>query len=197
MMTTAGGWQDQIGGIEPGVKMIRTSPGLTQTPALHRIAFDHVPGGSLHSRLLLYYTGYTRMARNILQKVVGRYLGFDREAIDIIGELKASAEQMERDLGAGDVDAFGRGIDRYWELKKRLDPGSTNLRIERLLKPLNRYLTGRLLPGAGGGGFLFMVARDAAAATGIRLHLEKNPPNPQARFFDFAIDQRGLSVTVL
>jgi fucokinase len=197
MMTTGGGWQDQIGGIEPGVKLIRTEPGPEQKPRIHRIAFDFSPGSALQSRVLLYYTGYTRMARNILQKVVGRYLAYDPEAISIIKELKDCAEAMESDLGAGDVDAFGRGIQRYWELKKSLDPGSTNPQIEALIRPLDRFLTGRLLPGAGGGGFLFMVARDAGAAVRIRRHLMQNPPNPLARFFDLEIDRKGLLVTIL
>ena len=197
MMTTGGGWQDQIGGIEPGVKLIRTDAGPEQKPRIHRIAFDFSPGSALQSRSLLYYTGYTRMARNILQKVVGRYLAYDPEAIAIIGDLKQCAEAMESDLGAGDVDAFGRGVQRYWDLKKRLDPGSTNEQIEALIRPLDRFLTGRLLPGAGGGGFLFMVARDPQAAGRIRRHLESNPPNPLARFFDLSVDSKGLSVTVL
>ncbi len=197
MMTTGGGWQDQIGGIEPGVKLIRTRAAVDQTPSIHRIAFDFSPGGSFRSRMLLYYTGYTRMARNILQNVVARYLARDAETIQIIHQLKGAAERMESELGSGDADGFGRGIDRYWELKKQIDPGSTNARIEALIRPLNRYLTGRLLPGAGGGGFLLMVARDEEAAGRVRRHLAVHPPNALARFFDLDIDNRGLSVTVL
>jgi len=65
------------------------------------------------------------------------------------------------------------------------------------LRPLDKYLTGRLLPAAGGGGFVFMVARDAECAARVRRILETNPPNALARFFDFSVDQKGLSVTVL
>jgi len=54
-----------------------------------------------------------------------------------------------------------------------------------------------LLPAAGGGGFVFMVARDAECAARVRRILETNPPNALARFFDFSVDQKGLSVTVL
>ena len=54
-----------------------------------------------------------------------------------------------------------------------------------------------LLPGAGGGGFVFMVAKSAAAARRIRADLESNPPNKAGRFFDFALDAGGLKVTVL
>jgi fucokinase len=197
VMTTGGGWQDQIGGITPGVKLIRTDPGSRQTPMIHWIPFDMTPFGPLQSRLLLYYTGYKRMAKQILQKVVARYLSRDPEAIAIIHRLKAEAERMESDLATGDVDAFGRGVQRYWELKKALDPGSTNEKIEALLRPLDKYLTGKLLPGAGGGGFVFMVARDAECASRVRQILEKNPPNALARFFGFSVDQKGLSVTIL
>jgi hypothetical protein len=42
-----------------------------------------------------------------------------------------------------------------------------------------------------------MIARDAAAAERVRRALEAAPPNPAARFFDFAIDPQGLSVTAL
>ncbi|HYK88418.1 MAG TPA: L-fucokinase [Acidobacteriota bacterium] len=197
VMTTGGGWQDQIGGITPGVKLIRTVPGVRQIPALHWIPFDMTSSGPLRPRLLLYYTGYKRMAKHILQKVVARYLSRDPAAIGIIHRLKAEAEKMEAALASGDVDAFGRGVECYWELKKALDPGSTNEKIEALLKPLGRYLIGKLLPGAGGGGFVFMVARDAECAARVRQILEREPPNKLARFFDFDIDQKGLSVTVL
>jgi len=197
LMTTAGGWQDQVGGITPGVKLIRTNPGADQTPSLHWAVFDLSPGGELKSRLLLYYSGYQRMAKNILQKIVGRYLARDHEAIAIIHRLKEGAEQMKNDLGMGDAEGFARGVQLYWDLKKQLDPGSTNEKIESLLGPLERYLSGKLLTGAGGGGFIFMVARDAEAARRVRQLLEKNPPNALARFFDFDVNPHGLSVTVL
>jgi len=130
VMTTGGGWQDQVGGITPGVKLIRTDPGPRQTPMLHWIPFDMAPSGPLKPRLLLYYTGYKRMAKQILQKVVARYLSRDPEAIAIIHRLKVEAEKMESDSAAGDVDAFGRGVQHYWEPKKAFDPGSTNEKMK-------------------------------------------------------------------
>ncbi len=197
IMTTAGGWQDQVGGIVPGVKLIRTDPGPSQAPRIHWAPFEMSPGSEMASRLLLYYTGQKRMAKNILQKVVGRWLARDAEAIEIVHELKELAETMERSLGAADVDAFGRGVGRYWELKKRLDPGASNPAIDSLLAPIDRFLTGNLLPGAGGGGFIFMVARDTASTSKIREILDSNRPNPLARFFDFSIDSKGLALTTL
>lgn len=197
MMTTAGGWQDQVGGMTPGVKIIRSTPGPQQTLSLHWAGMEMSMRDALRDRMLLYFTGQKRLARNILQNVVGRYLARDPKSLAIIEQLKQGAEAMKDDLDRGDVDAFARGIDRYWELKKQLDPGSTNPAIERLLKPVEPQLLGKVLPGAGGGGFIFMIARDPEAARAVRQSLERRPPNEFARFFEFGIDPIGMKTTVL
>ncbi len=197
MMTTGGGWQDQVGGITPGVKIVRTVPGPDQNPSLHWTGVDLTERSPLKRRMLLYFTGQKRLAKNILQNVVGRYLARDPQSLAIIDQLKASAEQMKDDLDRGDAEAFAQGIDQYWQLKKAIDPGSTNLGVEKIIKKVDKYLSAKLLPGAGGGGFVFMVAKDEEAAEKVRFTLDKQPPNPHSRFFDFQIDPQGLKVTVL
>ncbi len=196
-MCTGGGWQDQAGGIMPGVKLIQTQPGQDQTVSLRWTVFDMTEGSELKRRSLLYFTGQKRMARNILHNVVASYLARDPLILRTLEELKVSALQTKEALDARDIDGFARGIDRYWELKKRIDPGSTNPLIEALLKTAKPYTQAALLPGAGGGGFIFMIAKSAADAERIRRVFEAKPLNSYARFFDFDIDQNGLTVTVL
>jgi len=58
------------------------------------------------------------------------------------------------------------------------------------------YIYGAKLPGAGGGGFLFMVCRSPEAALSVKAMLEAEPSNERARFFDFDISDEGLVVTV-
>ncbi len=197
LMGTGGGWQDQVGGITGGIKLIRTTPGPDQRPSIHWCAFDLAAHPALRGRCLLYFTGIKRMARDILQKVVLRYLARDPEVLRIVDQLKAGAERLKRALDAGDHDALIASVEEYWRLKQQIDPGSTNPQIEALLRPINHELAARLLPGAGGGGFVFMIAKDAAAAQRVRQRLESRPPMPTARFFDFAVDHQGLSVTTL
>jgi fucokinase len=196
-MCTGGGWQDQIGGIMPGVKLIRTRPGADQTASVSWTVFDMSSGSPLRERLLLYFTGRKRMARDILHHVVARYLARDALTRRTVAELKDAALQMKADLDARNVDAFARGIERYWTLKKQIDPGSTNPQIDALLRRVDRWTAGRVLPGAGGGGFVFLVARDPDAAQAIRHSLTRRPPNRLARFFEFDVDNAGLKVTVL
>lgn len=196
-MCTGGGWQDQIGGVIPGVKLIRSQRGAEQTVSLSWAVFDLRPGSALRERTLLYFTGQKRMARHILHNVVRQYLARDPVTLRTIDELKAAALEMKANLDAQDVDAFAQGIERYWTLKKQIDPGSTNPQIESLLKSVSRWTAGRMLPGAGGGGFIYLVARDPDAARQIRRRLTDSPPNRLARFFDYDVDQTGVKVTVL
>lgn len=196
-MCTGGGWQDQVGGIVPGVKLIRTKPGVDQTASLSWSVFDLRPGSELRERLLLYFTGQKRMARNILHNVVLHYLARDPMVLKTVDDLKEAVLELKTRLDAQDVDGFARSIEHYWTLKKQIDPGSTNPQIEAVLKSIAPWTAGRLLPGAGGGGFILIVARNASCAQKIRKYLIAHPPNPLARFFDFDVDQTGLKVTVL
>ncbi|MEI8122633.1 MAG: hypothetical protein WCI20_11310 [bacterium] len=196
-MCTGGGWQDQIGGIVPGVKLIRTKPGADQSASLSWSVFDLRPGSVLKERTLLYFTGQKRMARNILHNVVRRYLARDPVILETVDELKKTALDMKSCLDAQDVNGFACGIERYWTLKKQIDPGATNPPIEALLKSISRWTSGRLLPGAGGGGFILLIASSARAAQQIRRYLVAHPPNALARFFEFDVDQTGLKITVL
>jgi galactokinase/mevalonate kinase-like predicted kinase len=192
MLTTGGGWQDQVGGIYPGVKLTRTEPGPAQTPNVEPLPFD----ASLAGHLLLYYTGITRLAKNILVTVVGRYQAGDPGVRAIIDELKTGAAEVAEAVKARDLGGFGRGVRNYWELKKRIDSGATTPAVESIVASVDRECLGHTLLGAGGGGFLLMVARDDAAARQIREELNSRPAAPGARFCDFAIDKQGLQVRV-
>lgn len=197
MMRTGGGWQDQAGGITPGIKLVRTDPGPIQRPEVIPISCDASRTSELAGRMLLYYTGHRRMARDILHGVVTRYLRRATGIRRIIDDLKRNAADTKDALAAGNIDAFARGVLHFWELKKAIDPGATNANIECLIDLVKHELSGYELPGAGGGGFLFMIARDRDAAARIRRILERRPPNNLARFYEPAIDLHGMSISVL
>jgi galactokinase/mevalonate kinase-like predicted kinase len=100
-------------------------------------------------------------------------------------------------LDAKDIDGFAQGVARYWEQKKAIDPGATNEKIEALLASVRQEVQASLLPGAGGGGFVFIIAKSVEAAYRIWKTFDKQPLNEHSRFFDFAIDDQGLKITVL
>lgn len=196
MMSTAGGWQDQAGGITPGIKLVSTEQGAHQVPRVRRIAMSRAAMDELKARSLLLYTGRRRLARDILHGVVRRYLNQDPAVIRIVEELKDAARTMARDLARGDIDGFARGVLRNWELKKAIDPGSTNAMVEAMLRPLVPRLSGYELAGAGGGGFIYMVAKSTREAAGLRRQLNRSASGG-ARLQVFDVDLEGMTVEVV
>ena len=196
-MTTRGGWQDQVGGVFGGLKIARTRPGVVQRPEVEAI---HPPPGfveALERRSVLLFSGEKRLARDILEKVVGRYLARESEAVRIVHALKGGAEAMADAIRTADFEAFATRLGEYWALKRSFDPAASNPRIDAIAAAHQRDLAAWELPGAGGGGFLLLLARDPDAADRIRRRVDRSPPNPLSRRFPLEIDPDGLRVTVL
>jgi len=195
-LTTGGGWQDQIGGVTDGVKWIEAEPGLVPDTSIHYLPPDVLDPRANGGRTLLYYTGLTRLAKSILQQVVGRYLDRDRAAMATLAKLRSVVPRVAEAIARKDLPEFGRLVDLVWHLNCQLDPGSTNGEVEALLARVRPHVHGAKLLGAGGGGFLFMVCKSQEDAAKVRTMLDAEPLNAKARFFDYAVSRAGLTVTV-
>jgi len=194
MLTSGGGWQDQVGGVFPGVKLIQTTPGLEQAPVVRWLPSRFFQGQG-KERMLLYYTGITRVARDILGEIVrGMFLNSGAR-LATVDALAANAGFCHDAIQRADFEAFAEGIDRNWILSQRLDSGTNPPNVQRILEVVQDDLTSTRLLGAGGGGFLLMIAKDADAALRIHRKLEANPPNEGARFVEFDVSDTGLQVT--
>jgi galactokinase/mevalonate kinase-like predicted kinase len=195
-LTTGGGWQDQIGGVLGGVKLVTTRPGLVPDPAVRHVPPDVLDPKANGRRTLLYYTGITRLAKNILAHVVGRYLDRNRRTMATLRRIQALAPEAAKAMVGKDPQAFGEAINTAWQLNKALDPDSSNHAIEALMARVREHLYGAKLLGAGGGGFLLLVCKSPEDAAQVKSHLESEPPNPRARFFEFNVSTEGLGVSV-
>lgn len=195
-LTTGGGWQDQIGGVVDGVKIITTEPGMIPDPQIRYVPADLIDPDQNQGHSLLYYTGIRRLAKNILQYVVGNYLDRNRSVMTVLGQIHSQPPLIAETLSSKNMEKFGKMIDIAWTLNKNLDPDSSTEKIEDILDLIKPYIYGAKLLGAGGGGFLFMICRSTKEGERIRHILEKNPPNDKARFFDYGISTEGLVVTV-
>ena len=189
-MATGGGWQDQIGGLVPGAKLVVTKPGESQNPRMSCVSAKSEAAFSkfLKDRALLYFTGRKRMARNILRGVIGFFEeNPDDIARSIVRRLKSDAERAFKAVESCDWDSFCSAVNDYWLSKKALDPGSTNPLVELIIARMAPWISAVSLCGAGGGGFMFVIARSKDAKAKIKSVLEKHPPIKTGRFFDFEI----------
>ena len=76
-----------------------------------------------------------------------------------------------------------------------LDAGTNPTAVTAIINQIQDYTLGYKLPGAGGGGYLYMIAKDPTAARRIREILTLNPPNDRARFVDLNISNTGLQIS--
>lgn len=195
LLTTGGGWQDQFGGVLPGLKLLETDAGW-QEKVVVRWLPDHVfTRPETRGLWLLYYTGITRVAKTILSEIVtGMFLN-EGPRLVLVDEIKAHALAAAEALQKGDLEETGRVIARSWALNKALDSGTSGPEIEALVSRIADWTLGLKLLGAGGGGYLLIAAKDTVAAQRIRETLTANPPNRRARFVAMSLSTDGLQVT--
>jgi galactokinase/mevalonate kinase-like predicted kinase len=197
MIRTRGGWQDQVGGLWGGFKHCSTAPGARQVPSVARLAVDPALERSLCRRSLLVFSGQRRMARDILENVVLRYLRGEAEVLDARARLVEGADAMATALRTGDGPAFVARLNEYRVLKGAVDPASVSPSLVRMVEDLGPGVDGWSTAGAGGGGFLYLVCRSTAAAADLARRFTRHPPHPLARAFPFEPDNEGLQLAIL
>ena len=132
-LTTGGGCRTRSAASVDGVKVVTAEAGLVPDTRIHYVPADVLDPAANGGPTLLYYTGITRVAKNILQQVVGRYLDRDRQAMATLRQTHALPPQLADAMARKDLPAFGRLIDLAWRLNKQLDPNSSTPQIEAML----------------------------------------------------------------
>ena len=159
IMSTGGGWQDQVGGVTDGIKYIFSRPGIRQRIHVEHLSLAPETMEELNRRFALIYTGQRRLARNLLRDVVGRYIGNEPDTVHALNEIQRTAALMRFELERGKVDAFAELLNAHWELSRRIDAGSTNTLIDQIFDSIEDLVAGKMVCGAGGGGFLQVILR--------------------------------------
>ena len=195
LLTTGGGWQDQYGGVLHGAKLLQTQPGWLQQPLVRWLPDTLWTSPEYAKCHLLYYTGITRTAKDILGEIVrGMFLN-STEHLELLAQMKQHALDLYDVIQRGDFDQMGRLIGKTWQQNQMLDRGTNPPAVAAITRLIDDLCLGYKLPGAGGGGYLYMVAKDEESATRIRKVLAQNPPNDKARFVEMTLSQKGLEIS--
>uniref|UniRef100_UPI0035901CB6 L-fucose kinase isoform X2 n=1 Tax=Myxine glutinosa TaxID=7769 RepID=UPI0035901CB6 len=191
-LTTGGGWQDQLGGLYPGVKLGRSKSTLPLHVEVQTLNPQHTR--ILEERLVLVYTGRTRLARNLLQDVIRRWYARQPELVAAVDELEDTAMKCAKAFEQGDVETMGVCLQAYWKQKVALTPGTSPLAVQHIMAVLSPLALGQSLAGAGGGGFLFMLGKQPWPADAVRSALSALPGAENLQLYKVAIDQEGLVI---
>ena len=195
LLTTGGGWQDQYGAVLGGLKLLESEGGMQ----------NNINVGWLNERLftepdtaacwLLYYTGITRTAKNILAEIVKSMFLNEQKTLDILHDIKQHAWNSALAFQSGSYDKAAAAVLRSWHLNKKLDSGTSTAEIERIISLIKDYAAGYKLPGAGGGGYMLICAKDTDAASRIVRTLDEHPINNRARFVKLSLNTKGLEIS--
>lgn len=159
LMSTGGGWQDQVGGLIKGLKLIKTNSG-NQILNIKQIKLKKKTIKELNSRILLINTAQRRLARNLLRDVIGKYISGNEETIKVLSDIQKMAIKMAETLEKGNLNEFANQLNKHWELSQKLDSGCTNTCIDFIFDTLNDLIDGKFICGAGGGGFLVILLKE-------------------------------------
>lgn len=195
LLTTGGGWQDQFGGVLQGVKLLQTCKGFEQQPIVHWLPTDLYTQPEYQACHLLYYTGITRTAKTILAEIVQKMFLNDHDQVALLREMKAHSLQMYEAIQRNDFQEMGKLVGKTWLQNQAIDAGTNPLEVKKLTDLIDDLCLGYKLPGAGGGGYLYMVAKDPEAAARIKVILNANRPNGNARFVGMSLSKTGLQVS--
>ena len=195
LLTTGGGWQDQFGGLLHGVKLLQTQAGFHQDPIVRWLPTGIFTQPEYQACHLLYYTGIRRTAKTILAEIVRRMFLNQHEELSILRDMKAHAMTMYEAIQREDFETMGRLVRKTWQQNQALDSGTNPDECQRITELVDDLCLGYKLPGAGGGGYLYMVAKDPEAAARIKTLLNNHPTNANARFVDMTLSHKGMQVS--
>ena len=195
LLTTGGGWQDQFGGVLGGVKLLETQRGFDQNPLVRWLPDDLFTQPEYQACHLLYYTGITRTAKTILAEIVRRMFLNHGGELRQLRAMKAHALDMYEAVQRQNFNEFGRLVRTTWQQNQLIDSGTNPDAVRRITDLVDDLCLGYKLPGAGGGGYLYMVAKDPEAAARIKQVINAARPNANARFVDMTLSKQGLQVS--
>lgn len=113
----------------------------------------------------------------------------------LLRQMKQHALDMAQAIQREDFLEMGNCLRRNWLQNQQLDSGTNPDAVRALTRQIDDLCLGYKLPGAGGGGYLYMVAKDVEAAGRIRMILTDHALSATARFVDMTLSQDGLEIS--
>jgi galactokinase/mevalonate kinase-like predicted kinase len=207
-LTTGGGFQDQVNGLVGGMKAVSSSPNVFPMKiAIENISINEEFRSELEERIILLFTGKTRLAKNLLTQVLTRWSKQTPEIIDAVSGLIDGAVKCRDSIASRSVDLLGECLSEYWTFKRVMAGPSSGVEpqvVSDVIRCLDSQglIKGASLCGAGGGGFM-VILRGAGVSESELKQALTNDPNLQNEhiasfsWHDCKLCEEGLVVRTL
>ncbi len=116
----------------------------------------------LNRNTLLFYTGTTRLADEILGEQTQSIQKEDKKVIESMHRIAEIGHKIVESLEMGNLDDFGALMDEHWSYKRRISTKMSNPTHEAIYQTaLENGALGGKVTGAGGGGFFVFYTSQA------------------------------------
>ena len=141
----------------------------------------------LHNNIMLFYTGITRSASDILREQDEKSKKDEGSTIDTLHEIKRIGLDTKKAFEVGEIDKFGEFLDTHWDIKKQLSKDISNQFIDECysLAKSNGALGGKIMGAGGGGFFMFYHNGNNTKKTAFIKELAKQGLKKMRYNFDF------------
>lgn len=185
MIGTGGGWQDQGGAIRKGIKLLSSEPGKLQKLKIETINMKSKK--ELNNRFALIYTGKTRNSGNIVKEIMTEYQNSEEQKLRI-NKLKEIAIKMKEVLEIGNIEGFAELLNQNYEITKKLNGKIVNKTTERILKIIDNIIDGKMICGAGNGGFIEIILKKGRSKQELQNKLDKEFKNSNIKVWDVELE---------
>jgi D-glycero-alpha-D-manno-heptose-7-phosphate kinase len=179
------GKQDQYAAAFGGMNYIRfNSDGTVQ---VEPIVFDAGTRAALEKRLVLFYTGVTRKAVEVLAEQ-RRNIVSDPRCFETLSRMRDQADELRGVLAQGNIAAIGSLMHEGWMLKRQMAAGVSSAYFDKIYERGRAAgaVGGKLLGAGGGGFFLFYVEPERRQAVLDALR--------DLRHLDFRLERQGTRI---
>lgn len=153
----AGGRQDHYAAAYGGALALT----FGDTTRVRRIPLTRELIAALRRRLVVVYTGESRISRDTITAVLDAYEGREGHVVEALAAMQQLAREMATALEQCDVDSLGTLVGDHWVHQRSLHHAITTPRIDAILTAGAKAgaLGGKAL-GASGGGCVLLIAAD-------------------------------------
>ena len=142
----------------------------------------------MDKRYILIYTGERRLSRNLLRDIESKYIGNVEETIRALKKIKELPEEMVYALESGNIDLLCILFNVHLEYSKILDNGRTNPLIQKIFAVIDDLIVGKMVCGAGGGGFLQVILKNNVSKEMIHNRLRGVFPDSEIDIWECTIN---------
>ncbi|MBN2883456.1 MAG: hypothetical protein JXN10_08000 [Clostridia bacterium] len=159
ILGSRGGWQDPFGGLFKGFKVCKGKPGIPLDLSFETISPGSAREAEIKKRIVIFYSGSTRKAGDILADISEEYLIGNEKVIRAYEKGCSLAVEMKDALEEWNLNKFGRLMSEQHKVSKELSPRHSTPEIESLFESLGEISAGSMITGAGGGGYIVVLLK--------------------------------------